>query len=80
MVRLGVNITDSGLTCTLTYNTSIVVYDRPAQICNSSHRCYGSRLYLGGDEFSGPVFGGEAVVFVLAVALHHEVELQGYWH
>ena len=32
--------------------------------------------YLGRDELSGAVFGGEAVVFVLSVALHHEVELQ----
>ena len=61
-----------------------MVYGRFAQICNSSldssHSCFRSRLYLGCDEFPGPVFGGEAVVFVHAAALHHEVELQGYWH
>ena len=46
-------------------------------ICKSHCLGFASRLYLGGDELSGPVFGGEAVVFVHAAALHHEVELQG---
>ena len=45
-------------------------------ICKSHCIGFASRLYLGGDELSGPVFGGEAVVFVHAAALHHEVELQ----